>query len=38
MTENHTTEDEQFCEECGTKMHTRQSWTGQTYHMCPECN
>jgi ssDNA-binding Zn-finger/Zn-ribbon topoisomerase 1 len=30
--------DTEVCEECGTDMHVRQSWTGQTYSMCPECN
>ncbi|MFT4945199.1 MAG: putative nucleic acid-binding Zn ribbon protein [Halovenus sp.] len=30
--------DEKVCEECGATMHLRQSWTGQTYSMCPECN
>jgi ssDNA-binding Zn-finger/Zn-ribbon topoisomerase 1 len=36
-TESDRTGDE-TCEECGTRMHLRQSWTGQTYSMCPECN
>ena len=36
-TKNDGTE-EKVCEECGTDMHLRQSWTGQTYSMCPECN
>jgi predicted nucleic acid-binding Zn ribbon protein len=30
--------EEQTCEECGADMHLRQSWTGQSYAMCPECN
>jgi ssDNA-binding Zn-finger/Zn-ribbon topoisomerase 1 len=38
MSRNNAQEDEQLCEQCGTEMHVRQSWTGRTYHMCPECN
>jgi hypothetical protein len=38
MTTDNSSEDAQLCEECETEMHLRQSWTGQTYYMCPDCN
>jgi len=30
--------DQEVCEGCGASVYLRQSWTGQTCSMCPECN
>ncbi len=33
-----TESDPQVCEECDSEMDLRQSWTGNPYYICPECN
>jgi predicted nucleic acid-binding Zn ribbon protein len=31
-------EHDEVCEDCGSELHLRQSWTGQAYTLCPNCN
>jgi predicted nucleic acid-binding Zn ribbon protein len=37
MTGENTTFDDN-CTDCGAEVLVRQSWTGQPYTLCPNCN